>query len=232
MKCREFESQILDLAARSAEPAGELRRHLSECDDCANRLSAELALLAKLDAEFSNAVNIAVPASFLPRVRLQVEKESICPPVSWNSWLVPAIAFSCALAIAVFLANRNAPVHQGRSAATFPIHQEVTAEPNLPVASPSVIAMPSLNAESIVARRGPLVRQSDSRLSDKLPEVIIATGQKRATVQFIRTARDAKWEPLNWNLHSSVQRLSLQALSIEPVKIEPLAHTSELDSNR
>jgi anti-sigma factor RsiW len=92
MPCEPCKNALIEAAATSAGPQGELRAHLVTCPACRAALAEELSLFSSIDTGLSAVVNAEIPASLLPRVRARIAGE---PAVtrgwtpSWLAWPVP-----------------------------------------------------------------------------------------------------------------------------------------------
>ncbi len=69
MLCKHYKVALIEAAASSAQPQGDLRAHLEACASCRAAFEQEQSLFASIDAGLHVAANAEVPASLLPRVR-------------------------------------------------------------------------------------------------------------------------------------------------------------------
>jgi hypothetical protein len=102
MPCENYREALIEAAATDSPPSRELRLHLVACASCRGAYSEELQLLAAIDSGVRTAANAEVPASLLPRVRVQLNER----PVLRRAW-VPAGALTAAavalVAVIVFV---------------------------------------------------------------------------------------------------------------------------------
>jgi hypothetical protein len=92
MPCQHYKDALIDAAASDAQPQGDLRAHLANCDACRATFAQEQALLSSIDAGLHVTATAEVPASLLPRVRARLDEVSV-PRRTWvANWLVLATA--------------------------------------------------------------------------------------------------------------------------------------------
>ncbi len=103
MPYEHYKDALIEAAASSVQPQGDLRAHLGACASCRAAFDQEQALFASIDAGLHATANAEVPTSLLPRVRARLDEESV-PRRSWaTNWLVLA---SAAVVVVAFFAAR------------------------------------------------------------------------------------------------------------------------------
>ena len=109
MSCEQFRTAISEAAGqeRSPEKAAAATAHLDECASCREWYASEQELFSAIDSELSRVVNAEASASFLPRVRAAVGRESVNHDAA-HSWLVfwPATAVIVGIALFVIVLQR------------------------------------------------------------------------------------------------------------------------------
>src|SRR5277367_1821229 len=76
MPCENYREALTEAAAADAVPSGELRSHLDACASCRTAFTEEQQLFAAIDTGLRASANSDVPATFLPRVRANLENTS------------------------------------------------------------------------------------------------------------------------------------------------------------
>ena len=82
MNCREFQQELLDLAA-GQPAAGEAQLHLASCAACAAELSSFRQTMAVLD-EWTAPADTS--PYFMTRLRARLREEQEHAPAGWLSW--------------------------------------------------------------------------------------------------------------------------------------------------
>ena len=77
MPCENYREALTEAAAADAVPSGELRSHLDACASCRVAFTEEQQLFAAIDTGVRASANAEVPASLLPRVRVQLNEQSV-----------------------------------------------------------------------------------------------------------------------------------------------------------
>ena len=88
MLCKHYKVALIEAAASSAQPQGDLRAHLEACASCRAAFEQEQSLFASIDAGLHATANAEVPASLLPRVRARLDEESAPRRIWTTNWLV------------------------------------------------------------------------------------------------------------------------------------------------
>jgi len=104
MPCEQYKNELVEAAAGSTTPSGELLAHLGECASCSAAFAQEQSLFAAVDSGLHAAANTEAPPSLLPRVRVALD-EATAPRLRWVQPLVLASA-GIALVFVVFLLAR------------------------------------------------------------------------------------------------------------------------------
>ena len=103
MPCRHYKEALIEAAASSAQPQGDLRAHLDACASCRAAFDQEQALFASIDAGLHATANAEVPASLLPRVRARLDEVSAPRRIWVTNWLV--LASAAVIVFALFAAR-------------------------------------------------------------------------------------------------------------------------------
>ena len=231
MPCKPYKDALIETAATSTEPQGELRAHLAACADCRAVFEQERILFASIDTGLHLAANAEAPASLLPRVRARLDVEAT-PQGGWNQLLVFAAA-SVALAFAIFLFAR--PRHSGPD-------NQAKQTPQIPVSMPATTSghdQNSVPGTQIVSSEPnhPQPRGHSTLLhavASSQPEVLVPADEREAFARFVASlgerrevavalvtpARQTKDEPTG-----------LEPLQINGLEIKLLAGTESGQSD-
>ena len=89
MNCEGYRGKLVDaLASGEGLLTGDVAAHLRACAECKRFYEAQVHLFGAIDSGVRVMVNVAVPASLLPRVRARMEEGQTAR--LWFPWLVPA----------------------------------------------------------------------------------------------------------------------------------------------
>lgn len=107
MLCDKYKKALITAAASGTALPSALGEHVKACAYCRDIVTAEQALLAAIDAGLRNTANARGPSSFLPHVRAKLAAERPREPI-----LAPAVAFACAIALAVVIVALPRRAHE------------------------------------------------------------------------------------------------------------------------
>ncbi len=103
MPYEHYKDALIEAAASSVQPQGDLRAHLGACASCRAAFDQEQALFASIDAGLHATANAEVPASLLPRVRARLDEVSAPRRIWVTNWLV--LASAAVIVFALFAAR-------------------------------------------------------------------------------------------------------------------------------
>ena len=105
MICDHYQHALLELAARGADPDPGLFAHLQACSSCRSAFENERSLFASIDSCLRSSVNAEIPASFLPTIRTEVQRElqRESQPSRGNGRVTDLLVRASALAAAAFI---------------------------------------------------------------------------------------------------------------------------------
>lgn len=218
MLCETYREALIEAAASGLKPQGELRAHVEACGSCQTLLVEEQALFATIDVGVQTAADSEVPASLLPRVRAQLNKQTV-PRRSWIlAWAALAAAAALILTVASF---RN---RQGKAPEKSPENSAVAKgfpAAKTPLPSPP---RPSHDTDRPSQSKGVERSSSDRRVS-----VLIPAGQKEVMDAFLAGLRRGVLKPeglLAKKSEQPLQDLQVSPLDISPIEVKPLADVS------
>ena len=223
MPCEIYREALIEAAASGLTPQGELRAHVEACGSCRALFAEEQALFATIDAGLQGAANAEVPPSLLPRVRAQVNHQTI----QRHSWISAWTAIAAAAAlVAVTLLVRD----WKRGAAGPDSPQSPVAHNILGAGSPTT---PAIHPREAAARsvRNERVRpvKIGSGAGVEQVSVLVPAGQKEVLDAFLAGLRRGALRPeglLAEKPEQPMKDLQVSALDIPPIVVKPLADVS------
>jgi hypothetical protein len=223
MSCKHFKDALIEAAAGSAEPQGDLRAHLDACADCCAAFEQEQSLFASIDASLHVTASAQVPTSLLPRVRARLNLEAT-PQRSWFQPLVFAVA-SVALVFAVFLfarSHHSDPDNQTKQTPQVPVNK-----------------LPAINGQDqhsvpgtqIVSSNGnhPQPRGHSTLLhpvTSSQPEVLVPPDEREALARLVvamRGRREMALALLTPATQTKTDPAGFEPLQINRLEVKPLA---------
>jgi hypothetical protein len=220
MPCQHYKEALIEAAASSGDPQGELRAHLDVCDACRAAFEQEQSLFASIDAGLHVTANAEVPASLLPRVRARLDEESAPHRIWATNWLV--LASTAGVLVALFAARAvwrtndvQKPVETVGKASVPP---RVTPSPNPTAVAPPVEKNPSSPHQLAIAKDSPaheaLVRGKN------MPEVLVPRDQEVLLAEYSE----------QWSLraHAPLLTQDSDATILAPLQVDQI-QIAELD---
>lgn len=225
MPCEEYREALTGAAAAegaAAALARELRGHLDDCATCHEFFSQEQQLFAAIDAGVRQTANAEVPASLLPRVRMDVATVTHGRS-RWIAMLVFASA-GVAIAITIFAVVRsggNASENQVRQIASAPVREGRPVTPD-PSETPRPAAVPAARSR----RHRPGMNSGAPRsASFGQLEVLVPSDERDALARFIAARReesDFAVLPAAATPDRVDKPLSVSPLEIADLEVRPL----------
>ena len=221
MPCQHYKEALIEAAASSGDPQGELRAHLDVCDACRAAFEQEQSLFASIDAGLHVTANAEMPASLLPRVRARLDEESAPHRIWATNWLVLA---SAAVMVVAFFAARavwrpnvvQRPVEMTGNTSASP---QVTPTPQNQI--PVVVQPTEKNSDSqrqLVIARNPAAHETLVH-GNTLPEVLVPRDQEILLAEYAGQRRLGK-RPLL--LAQNSDATILEPLQVAPIQIAEL----------
>jgi hypothetical protein len=135
MFCESYRQPLKDAAASAEALPRSLELHVAGCQDCAESLAAEQAVLVAIQRSLHAAMNAEIPASLITRVRVAIPSDTpAAKPAQWIRALVPLMAtvvVASFLMIPRFRSQRTAePVPQRTASNPLPPADGVTGVPH------------------------------------------------------------------------------------------------------
>jgi hypothetical protein len=222
MPCQHYKEALIEAAASSAQPQGELRAHLDACVACRAAFEQEQSLFATIDAGLHVAANAEVPASLLPRARARLDEESAPRRVWATNWLV--LASAAAILVAFFAARAvwrpNVVQRPAETAGNTSAPPRVRPSPRnqIPVVAPPVAKIPSSQRQLAIAKNSS-VREMLVR-AKTIPEVLVPRDQDILLAEYSEQWRLHKRGPLL--LAQNSEATILAPLQVAPIQIAEL----------
>jgi hypothetical protein len=219
MPCEQYQDALIDLAAKGAEPAGDVRAHLAACPSCRSHMEKEQFLFGAINSGVHTAANAEIPDSFLARVRVRLAQESEPRRRAIPAWTLASAAL-------VILA------------AIWTLHPQLRVGPAQQAAKPDAVAAKS-DAEPLIASsietpaHAPVSQAHLRRRSTRVesiqetpvlpPEVLVPPDERQAFARFL-AGTHGRQDIAQAFLHRARDQESfpLAPLQIARLEIEPL----------
>ena len=224
MPCENYREALIEAAAGGGVPSDEVRAHVKACAACQTAFSEELQLFSAIDTGLRVSANAEVPASLLPRVRVQLNEQV----VQGRSWAPVGAAVAAAVVLVVvviFIRGLGSGPHgvdpNVNSLAHGVPHAVIqAASPNIaPVGRASTTA----KHESF-----PPARKGRAAQTEELT-VLIPAGQKQAIYALLASVREGKAKTSilpTGEAEDSLKEPAFTPLVILPIELKPLVEVS------
>ena len=224
MPCEKYQDALTDLAAKGAEPAGDVRAHLGVCASCCSYLTLEQLLFASIDSAVRSNINEPLPAALVQRLHARVAQESTLTR-NWSP-ILAAGAIAVAATIVLGIVSVQYRFHQAPPQAGI---RGTIADAATVTNTDSVFGAPS--AEPSASSRGrssPVVTLSrvvGSARQSRL-EVIVPSDQQVLLAEYARMLQsrslDARARPISLPAASAIEPIVMAANVISELKVQPL----------
>jgi hypothetical protein len=224
MPCEEYQDALTDLAAKGAEPAGEVRAHLGVCASCRSYLTLEKLLFASIDSAVRSNINEPLPAALVQRLHARVAQESTLRR-NWSP-ILAATAIAIAATIVVGIVTVQYRFHQTRPQAG--VRGTIAVAATVANTDSAFSAPSSGPSTSSRGRSSPGVTLSHVVGSAKQSrlEVIVPSDQQVLLAQYARMlqsrALDARMRPVSLPAASAIEPIVMAANVISELKVQPL----------
>ena len=217
MPCEHYKDALIEAAASSVEPQGDLRAHLDACAACRAAFEQEQSLFACIDAGLHVTANTEVPASLLPRVLARLDEVSSPQRRRLQPWVFAAA--SVVLVLAIFLFARP---HLSRR------DDQAKQTPQIPVeGAPATNAGPQ-NSGPVAQIVWSNANSSQTRVRSTLlrpvasiqPEVLVPPDEHEAFARFVAVLGERREVALA--LVRSAPQTKNESPSLEPLQINEL----------
>ena len=182
MPCEHYQDALIEAAASSSAPQGELRAHVAACAACRAAFAQEQSLFSSMDEGLRAVANAEVPASLLPRVRARLADEA-APRRMWAQSLIFGAA-SVALAFAIFLVVRPhhaRPDNQAKQIPQIPVSETPATNVRGQNSGPATQIVSSNVNNPKTPGRSTLLRP----VASSQPEVLVPPDEREAFFSFV-----------------------------------------------
>jgi hypothetical protein len=193
MPCEKYQEALTDLAAKGAEPAGEVRAHLDSCVACSSYMEQERFLLKSIDSGIRSDVNAALPAAVVQRLQARLAQESAFERRVLGRWIFAGAGAAFVAAALALLIVR--PVGRFPSHAKLEPTFAASVKPSEPVERPSIsAAVTNPRAPIAIAKttrqnsQEALLASSSRNLHE--PEVLVPSDEREALARFVNGLHD------------------------------------------
>jgi hypothetical protein len=218
MPCEDYREALIEAVARDSVPSRELRLHLDACASCRAASSEELQLFAAIDSGVRTTANADVPASLLPRVRVQLNER----PMPRRAWVPAGVVTAAAVAlVAVLVFVRGFERDGGRT--NPPANSSAQSIPPAEI-QPAPPVVTFIGTTSPPAKRK-LPRPAESPRVVGAAEVaarrvLVPAGQQRALEVLLASLKQGKVD--GEVLPSEKPEKTLEELRVSPIGISPI----------
>jgi hypothetical protein len=234
MPCEKYEDALIDLAAKGAEPTGDVLAHLDSCVACGSYMEQEVSLFTAISSGVQAAANAAVPASLLQRFEARIAQEAEAKHITYVNWNYALVAAAVLIVLAL-------PIWRSRNAkdriASPAIQQESTNAKQL---------APGETAKRVGLEGVHMSQQSHRHLSkgpagavvNAEPEVVVPPDERQAFERFLsdlngrQVLATALVKPLVGRPEQreapiETPDIETAALTVEPLIVRPLEETND-----
>jgi hypothetical protein len=227
MPCENYREALIEAAATGSALSRELRLHLDACASCRAASFEELQLFAAIDSGVRTTANAEVPASLLPRVRVQLNER----PVPRRAWFPAGVVTAAAVSlVAVIVFVRGFDRDGGRtnppansSAQNIP---PTEIQPAPPVATSIETTSPP--AKSKLPRPAEIPRVFGAAEVES-SRVLVPAGQQRAMEVLLASVKQGKVDGevfLAEKPEKTLEELQVSPIDIAPIEMKPLEDVS------
>jgi hypothetical protein len=232
MFCESYRKVLMEAAGSRETLPRELAEHLAGCEHCHAAFADEQALFRSIDGALQAAANTEIPASLLPRVRMQVASDA-----TKANRRVPVLAFvTGGLVIGTILLSSSSLRHsavsrsRGKEPAAAFMPSAVSHERTGLSAQPSSIQVSPLLGR-LVARRERSVADRAAQCSEL--EVLVSSEEEAGLQRYADLLRAKSLETSNRTAVISdapfeIKPLEIAELGLRQLTIQPL-EASESD---
>jgi len=227
MPCKDYREALIEAAALGAASSRELRSHLDACASCRAIFNEELQLFAAMDSGLRATANAEVPASLLPRVRIQLN-ERPAPPLSWvPAGAAIAAAAAIILAVAYFGGGGRGGVEPNpRTISVAGNDLPAVIQPSPRAVAPNRKVTPPVKRKLLRPFKNPGAAEA---AEVEAARVIVPAGEKRGMQALLTNLQQGKVSGevlLAEKAEKTLQELQFPPLDIAPIEVKPLSDVS------
>ena len=222
MPCEHYQNALIEVAASSTAPQGELRVHLFNCAACRAAFAQEQSLFSSMDEGLRAAANADVPPSLLPRVRARLAEEA-APRRMWTQPII--FAASAALALAIFLFVRpyhTRPDNQAKQTLQIPVSETPATNVGGQNSGPATQIVSSNVNKPKTPVHSTLLRP----VASSQPEVLVPPDEREAFFSFVFTVQQRREvaaallapSPKKQDALVTVEPLQIADLEVKPLE--------------
>jgi len=225
MFCESYRKVLMEAAGSGETLPRELAEHLAGCEYCHAAFANKQALFRSIDGALQAATNTEIPASLLPRVRMQVALDS----TKVNRRL-PVLAFVTgglvigAIALSSSSLRHSAVSHSTAKEPAAPSIQSAVRQPTgLSVETSSIQVSPTPGR--LVARRERFILDRAAQRSE--PEVLVSSEEEAGLRRYADLLRAKSFETSNRAAATDdapfeIKPLEIAELGLRQLTIQPL----------
>jgi hypothetical protein len=224
MPCENYREALIEAAAADSELSRELRSHVDACASCRAFFTEEVRLFAAIDTGLRAIASPEVPASLLPRVRVQLNER----PVARRSWVPASAALAAATALVVVIVFFHGFGH----GAAEPHPQVNSVAHNVsPAAVQPISPTPAPYERGVPPGKNKTLRPVSIQAALKVEKVavLIPPGQKQAIDALLASVQQGKVKAdvlLAEKPTGTLEELQVSPLDISPIEVKALVDVS------
>lgn len=226
MPCENYREALIEAASADAVLSPGMRWHLDACPTCRAAFAEETKLFAAIDTGLRATVDSEVPASLLPRVRVQLNERPVLRP-TWFPAGAAMVAAVALVAVIVFV--------RGFGRDTVPTNpQVIAAARNVPPLGiqPAPPAVAPYETAGLVGKHRQIRAAKTGLIAAAAVDevaVLVPAGQKQAMDALLAGVRQGQVKAdvmLAENSEKTLEDLRVSPLDISPIKVNLLADVS------
>jgi hypothetical protein len=224
MPCKKYQDALTNLATKGAEPAGDVRAHLSVCASCRSYLTLEQLLFASIDSVVRSNINEPLPGALVQRLHARIAQESTLRR-NWSP-ILAATSVAVAATIVLGIVTIQYRFHQTRPQTG--VRRTIAVAATVANTDSAFSAPPARPSASSRDRSSPVVTLSRVVGSAKQSglEVIVPSDQQVLLAQYARMlqsrALDARVRRVSLPAASAIEPIVMAANVISELKVQPL----------
>ena len=224
MPCEKYQDKLTDLAAKGAEPLGDVCTHLSVCASCRSYIKLEQLLFASIDSVVRSNINEPLPGALVQRLHARIAQESTLRR-NWSP-ILAATSVAVAATIVLGIVTVQYRFHQTRPQTG--VQRTIAVAATVANTDSAFSAPPARPSASSRDRSSPVVTLSRVVGSAKQSglEVIVPSDQQVLLAQYARMlqsrALDARVRRVSLPAASAIEPIVMAANVISELKVQPL----------
>jgi hypothetical protein len=231
MSCRRYKDRLIEAAAQGAFDS-ELQVHLQSCGACMETYQRELELFVAIDGGLRTSAGEEIPASFMPRVRAQLNHEERPVAKKLSPVMIGALAMAAAAIVLVVHDGRRTILEpEQRNPSVAQIQTQIAGNGSATTAAVQVAAPEVVGAAVHNGRRRKGAVPVGSRQTGNTATEIIVPGDQQVLLaryaERLRRGRNSVAVVRNENEPTETEPLQIEMIQIAELDVKPLAEEKD-----